>query len=744
MMSLPNTEAAFLPESVLPQIKNLYGNGAIAAPHVLSNIQPKPAFNNYKSGKGKDQKSFGKGSAKSTTPYAKKPKVEENKCTYCFGRFHNKSDCKFRIRDELVNIFRKDVQSKPTQTVNSIKATSSHFQPMEIDFPAMKVKDLLNQFVNCNPHNLWVLDSGCGRSITGSPRLKLSGETQENISFKSPLPNSNISLSEHNGNAFLSFDSSLGSVNATVPNMYYVPGWSNNILSMHTLRTIGFSLVESKSEDFLIFKKDSHLVVARQMDGIFYIIAHPNHKSELVCSINMSIIEDDELTLRAFREWHLKLGHIGKDALIKTMSKRLIDGIPYIPSSKLNKIEFQCKTCSVSKHNRRSYRNKEGSRPEKPFEVIHSDTMNVGVNGWLFGTYGRQSQMKYIQNFVDDATSYKWIFISQNANADETLRNIKSIQAMATNQFGQPLKCFRSDNGTEYINQDVKEFLNSKGIKFQQSNPYCQEENGSSERYNQTLMNYARTMLAGAGMASHYWPEAVSHAHYILNRIPTRRLKMSPFEALTKKKPDLGTLPIWGSVCYAHVPEEHRPHKKLLQRAVRSLFLGYDMHHKNSYRLLNLETKSIFISADIKFNRLYIDKLVSFSFDQENPLLTTEELRVMLRASASKEDATEAKTAGACSSSSDDAKLTKEMLTSGGDDTNKSLPSPSGNPLCKVVDALNDKYKRRLAASNLRPGDLEDVPKTKRCKSSQQREADKEPVIHNDSSYHARAEIHAP
>jgi hypothetical protein len=39
-------------------------------------------------------------------------------------------------------------------------------------------------------------------------------------------------------------------------------------------------------------------------------------EAKLVCSINMSIIEDDELTLRAFRESNLKIKkpHREKDA----------------------------------------------------------------------------------------------------------------------------------------------------------------------------------------------------------------------------------------------------------------------------------------------------------------------------------------------------------------------------------------------------------------------------------------------
>jgi len=277
----------------------------------------------------------------------------------------------------------------------------------------------------------------------------------------------------------------------------------------------------------------------------------------------------------------MKLGHLNKQTLIRIISTRLADGVPYIPSNLLNKAPFFCKVCALSKHNRMSYKNKQGSRPSEFFHCVHSDTMKVEVPG----TYGKNTRIRYIQNFIDDYSSYKWIFFESSINASHTLRHLKLIQAHVKNKYEKSLKVFRSDNGTEYTNKQVSDHLVQEGVTHEMSNVECKEENGASERYNQTLMNYARSMLIGSGMPKRFWPEAAMYAHYMLNRLPTKRLKgKSPYEVVTGKKPDLGRFPIWGTACYAHVPENQRPCKKLEPRATRCRFLGIDLQHKDSFR----------------------------------------------------------------------------------------------------------------------------------------------------------------
>ena len=57
------------------------------------------------------------------------------------------------------------------------------------------------------------------------------------------------------------------------------------------------------------------------------------------------------------------------------------------------------------------------------------------------------------------------------------------------------MKKIRSDNGSEFKNLQVEEYLEEEGIKHEFSAPYTPQQNGVVERKNRTLIDMARTML---------------------------------------------------------------------------------------------------------------------------------------------------------------------------------------------------------------------------------------------------------
>jgi transposase InsO family protein len=57
-----------------------------------------------------------------------------------------------------------------------------------------------------------------------------------------------------------------------------------------------------------------------------------------------------------------------------------------------------------------------------------------------------------------------------------------------------PSRKMRSDNGTEFKNTQVEEFLDEEGIKHEFSTLYTPQQN-VVERKNQTLIDMVRTML---------------------------------------------------------------------------------------------------------------------------------------------------------------------------------------------------------------------------------------------------------
>jgi transposase InsO family protein len=77
----------------------------------------------------------------------------------------------------------------------------------------------------------------------------------------------------------------------------------------------------------------------------------------------------------------------------------------------------------------------------------------------------------------------------------ETHGIIKKFIRRAYNEYELKIKNIRSDNGSEFWNINVEEFLNEEGIKDEFSTPYTPQQNSTVERKNRTLIEAARTML---------------------------------------------------------------------------------------------------------------------------------------------------------------------------------------------------------------------------------------------------------
>jgi transposase InsO family protein len=77
----------------------------------------------------------------------------------------------------------------------------------------------------------------------------------------------------------------------------------------------------------------------------------------------------------------------------------------------------------------------------------------------------------------------------------ETQGTLKRFLRRAQNEFELKVKKIRSDNGSEFKNLQVEEYLEEEGIKHKFSAPYTPQQNGVVERKNRTLIDMARTML---------------------------------------------------------------------------------------------------------------------------------------------------------------------------------------------------------------------------------------------------------
>jgi transposase InsO family protein len=99
----------------------------------------------------------------------------------------------------------------------------------------------------------------------------------------------------------------------------------------------------------------------------------------------------------------------------------------------------------------------------RPLELLHMD---------LFGpvAYLSIGGSKYGLVIVDDFSYFTWVFFLQDKS--ETQGTLKRFLRRAQNEFELKVKKIRSDNGSEFKNLQVEEYIDEEGVKHEFSAPY--------------------------------------------------------------------------------------------------------------------------------------------------------------------------------------------------------------------------------------------------------------------------------
>nr|GFB49328.1 hypothetical protein [Tanacetum cinerariifolium] len=100
-----------------------------------------------------------------------------------------------------------------------------------------------------------------------------------------------------------------------------------------------------------------------------------------------------------------------------------------------------------------------------------------------------------------------------------------------------PVCRIRTDNGTEFVNQTLRDYYEEVGISHETSVARSPQQNRVVERRNRTLIEAARTMLIYAQAPLFLWAEVVATACFTQNRSIIRlRHGKTPYELLHSTK----------------------------------------------------------------------------------------------------------------------------------------------------------------------------------------------------------------
>ncbi|GJR85452.1 integrase, catalytic region, zinc finger, CCHC-type containing protein [Tanacetum coccineum] len=357
---------------------------------------------------------------------------------------------------------------------------------------------------------LWYLDSGCSKHMTGD-RSQLTNFVSK---FLGTVKFGNDQVAKIMGFG----DYQIG--NVTISRVYYVEGLGHNLFSVG-------QFCDSNLE--VAFRQ--HTCFIRNLEGV------------------------DLLT-----------GSRGDN--LYTLSLRKFDGIPLLFSIvkgvENQVLSYGIVVCLISNFGSIKSSCTHGLVTRKLY-LLHMDLCGpmrvASVNG-----------KKYILVIVDDYSRFTWVKCLRSK--DEAPAFIINFLKMIQVRLKETVRRIRTDNGTEFVNQTLREYYEKVGISHETSVARSPQQNGVVERRNRTLIEAARTMLIYAKAPLFLWAEAVATACYTQNRSMIRRRHgKTPYELLHNKPPDLSYLHVFGALCYPTNDSENLG--KLQPKADIGIFIGY-------------------------------------------------------------------------------------------------------------------------------------------------------------------------
>ena len=158
----------------------------------------------------------------------------------------------------------------------------------------------------------------------------------------------------------------------------------------------------------------------------------------------------------------------------------------------------------------------------------------------------------------------------------------------------------RMDRGTEFVNEDLRTWCNSQGIKFQLTTPYSPSQNGIAERMNHTLVELLWAMLAASELPEFLWEPAVAHAAYVQNLAYMKFLpNMTPYQIWHRRKPNVAHLHKFGAPVWILSQAQHVIWK-MLPKSQHHTYVSHDDGSK-AIKYYNAVTRNILTLRNLCF-----------------------------------------------------------------------------------------------------------------------------------------------
>jgi len=506
------------------------------------------------------------------------------------------NDLQNETYEQIFNkILNKSILSNNSKIINPLNASANlistekklctscnryHFGPCALECPKCKKKhyghnkcnvSTKEERINKDVSNyFWCIDSGANISVSNSTeKFKTLFASSGDIGVACKHGRLDI-----NGIGDVILKTICGkSINLC--NVIYSSNASRNIISVHDLTKLGFNVIFTKSGWKVTQSDNSVFLSGKILDGL-YILETSNPE------VN-SVIKSS-----TYDVWHKRMGHPGKITM-KTLKEKCPKELKNVTIE-----DSVCQICMEGKGTKLPH-STTATKATRPYIRVHSDIWGPASSPDRHGN-------KYYVSFTDDYSGYASIYLMKDKSEVEKHYLLYSRHIKNLNK-GVGITFLRSDNGMEYKSTTFQSILTLDGTKQEFSAPYCQQENGTSERLNRTLLEKTRCLMFESKCPHYLWGDAVGTACYLYNRIPQLKRGASPYELWTGKVLDLKHIKTFGSVAFANIPVKLTG-GKFNKRASQGRMIGYSSNAKmyllwNEQKRIEIETRDvIFDEAD--------------------------------------------------------------------------------------------------------------------------------------------------
>ncbi|GJS22733.1 retrovirus-related pol polyprotein from transposon TNT 1-94 [Tanacetum coccineum] len=254
--------------------------------------------------------------------------------------------------------------------------------------------------------------------------------------------------------------------NVMILRVYYMEGLGHNLFSVGQFCDLNLEVAFRKHTRFIRNLEVVDLLTGSRGNNLYTLSLGDMMASSPICLLSKALKTKSWI-------WHRRLSRLNFGAINHLARHGLVRGLPKLKFEK----DHLCLACVMGKSKKKPYKPKSEHTNQEKLYLLHMD---------LCGPMSKDKALDFIIKFL------KMIQVRHKVHVQR----------------------IRTDNGTEFVNQTLREYYEKVDISHEKSVASSPQQNGVVERRNSTLIEVARTMLIYAKAPLFLWAEAVATAYF--------------------------------------------------------------------------------------------------------------------------------------------------------------------------------------------------------------------------------------